>query len=116
VDDWAVLSDGSLALVRGHDYHVDWVRSDGTGASSPKMSFDWKRLSEDDKHRIIDSTRAHLDSAIENGTILEQISRVEIVRRPPDPNAAPPSVAQSGRRTGWRAGGRAARGSETSAT
>ena len=25
VDDWAVLSNGSVAIVRGMDYHVDWI-------------------------------------------------------------------------------------------
>ena len=30
VDDWAVLSDGSIAIVRGQDYHVDFLNADGT--------------------------------------------------------------------------------------
>ncbi len=27
IDEWAVLTDGSVALVRGHDYHIDLIRS-----------------------------------------------------------------------------------------
>ena len=29
VDEMVVTSDGSVAIVRGRDYHVDWVRPDG---------------------------------------------------------------------------------------
>lgn len=57
-DDWAVLSNGAIAVVRGHDYHIDWIQSDGTIASSTKLPFDWKRLTEDDKQRLADSLRA----------------------------------------------------------
>ncbi|MEJ7809936.1 MAG: hypothetical protein WKG32_05890 [Gemmatimonadaceae bacterium] len=58
VDDWAVLSDGSIAFVRGRDYHIDWLNADGTRSSSPKMPFDWQRLSDDDKVAFIDSVKA----------------------------------------------------------
>ena len=57
VDDWTVLSDGTIALVRGHDYHVDWIKPDGSTFSSPKMPFDWKRLTDEDKQALIDSAR-----------------------------------------------------------
>ena len=58
VDDWAVLADGTLAIVRGHDYHVDLVHSDGTMQSGPKLPFDWKKLSDDDKQQLLDSLHA----------------------------------------------------------
>src|SRR6185436_12943546 len=58
VDDWAVLSDGSIAIVLGRDYHVDWVNPDGTLTVSPKLPFDWQRLSDDDKIALIDSSKA----------------------------------------------------------
>lgn len=57
VDEWAVLSDGTLAFVRGHDYHVDWIKPDGRRFSSPKLPFDWKRLTDEDKQALIDSAR-----------------------------------------------------------
>lgn len=56
-DDWALLPDGTLAIVRGHDYHIDWVHMDGTRTSTPKMPFDWKPVTLEDKQRMIDSTR-----------------------------------------------------------
>lgn len=58
VDDWAVLSDGTIALIRGHDYHVDVVTPDGKTFAAPKLPFDWKRLSDADKQALIDSAKA----------------------------------------------------------
>jgi hypothetical protein len=53
-----VLSDGSIALVRGQDYHIDWIRPDGTKFSTAKLPFDWRRLTDDDKQKLLDSARA----------------------------------------------------------
>lgn len=58
VDDWAAFPDGSIAFVRGRDYHVDWVAPDGSRTSSPKIPFDWQRLTDEDKVAFIDSLRA----------------------------------------------------------
>jgi hypothetical protein len=58
IDDWAVLSDGSIALVRGRDYHIDWIRPDGSRGSSPKMPFDWQRMTDEDKVAFLDSLKA----------------------------------------------------------
>ena len=57
-DEWAVLSDGVVALVRGVDYRVDYRQADGTWTSSPKLPFDWQRVTEEDKQRLIDSVKA----------------------------------------------------------
>ena len=56
-DEWAVLSDGSVAIVRGRDYRIDWIRPDGA-TSSTRLPFDWKRVSDGDKRKLIDSARA----------------------------------------------------------
>jgi hypothetical protein len=61
VDDWAVLSDGSIAIVRGRDYHVDWVNVDGSTTATPKLPFDWQRLSDEDKIAVIDSAKAAME-------------------------------------------------------
>src|SRR5262249_17693971 len=107
---WAVLSDGSLALVRGHDYHVDWVRSNGVTSSAPKMPFDWKRLNGDDKQRIVDSTRAQLEMAIANGTIVDQLDAVEVLRMPPGGAPSGPPPGADAARTGRGGGGGGGRG------
>ena len=61
VDEWAVLSDGSVALVRGRDYHIDWIAPNGAKSSTPKIPFEWQRLSDEDKVAFIDSVKAARD-------------------------------------------------------
>jgi hypothetical protein len=58
VDDWAVLPDGTVAFVRGRDYHVDFRSPDGTLTSAAKIPFEWQRLTDDDKVAFIDSVKA----------------------------------------------------------
>jgi hypothetical protein len=60
-DDWAMLSDGSVAIVRGQDYRVDIVGLDGKVTQGPKIPFEWQRLTDEDKAAIIDSTRGQLE-------------------------------------------------------
>lgn len=55
VDDFAILPDGSVAVVRGRDYHIDWVGTDGRETSTPKMPFAWQRLSDSVKNAAADS-------------------------------------------------------------
>lgn len=57
VDDWAVLSDGTVAFVRGQDYHVDVTDANGAATRGSKLPFDWKRLTDEDKQKLIDSAR-----------------------------------------------------------
>ncbi|MGZ8468179.1 MAG: hypothetical protein ACXW61_02025 [Gemmatirosa sp.] len=57
-DDWAVLSDGTVAIVRGRDYHVDLVTPDGAARSAAKVPFDWQRLTDEQKVTFMDSVKA----------------------------------------------------------
>jgi hypothetical protein len=54
-DDWALLADGTVAVIRVLDYHVDYYRPDGTHVASEKLPFDWKRITDDDKVKLVDS-------------------------------------------------------------
>ena len=58
VDDWAVMSTGTVAFVRGHDYHVDFVNGDGSKTTASKVPFDWQRMTDEDKVAFIDSLKA----------------------------------------------------------
>lgn len=78
VDDWAVLADGSVAFVRGRDYHVDWLRPDGSRESSPKIPFEWKRLSDEEKVAFIDSVKAARERMIAAQTTTPMADRVVI--------------------------------------
>jgi hypothetical protein len=62
VDDWAVLPDGTIAILR-KDYHVDYVDADGHVTSAPKIPFDWQRLGDSAKAALVDSAQALLDRA-----------------------------------------------------
>jgi hypothetical protein len=60
VDDWAVLPDGAIAILR-KDYHVDFVNADGATSTAQKVPFDWQRLSDSAKIAIIDSSKAAME-------------------------------------------------------
>jgi hypothetical protein len=60
-DDWAVTATGALAVIRGQDYHVDWIGADGSKTSSPKMPFDWQRMNDEQKVAFLDSTKTAME-------------------------------------------------------
>lgn len=60
-DQWAFLSDGTVAVLSVHDYHLEWWDPDGKRRSTPKMPFDWKRITDADRLRMIDSLRPELE-------------------------------------------------------
>ena len=74
VDDWAVLANGSIAIVRGLDYHVDILNSDGTLAAGPKIPFEWRPLTDDEKVVVLDSARRAIDRMIANGDAAQMMS------------------------------------------
>ncbi len=57
VDEWAILPDGTIGVIRGKDYHVEWIATDGTKSSSVKIPFDWKRLTDEQKVTFLDSLK-----------------------------------------------------------
>lgn len=57
VDEMALLPDGSIAVVRGKDYHVDFINADGTKVTAAKIPFDWQRLTDEDKVALMDSVK-----------------------------------------------------------
>lgn len=57
VDDWVALSDGSVAIMRGHDYHLEIVGPDGLRSQSAKIPFDWRALDDTGKRALLDSMR-----------------------------------------------------------
>jgi hypothetical protein len=65
-DDWALLPDGTVALVRGRDYHVDWIGAQGM-TSSPKIPFEWERLTDEGKVAFLDSAKTAIEKARASG-------------------------------------------------
>ena len=72
-DEWAVLSDGVVAFVRGVDYRIDYRHPDGTWTSSPKLPFDWQRVTEEDKQRLVDSVKADQRRSAMNSHVSQMI-------------------------------------------
>jgi hypothetical protein len=66
-DDWALLPDGTIALVRTRDFHIDWLASNGTLSSSPKIPFPWERLTDSGKVAFIDSSRVAIEKLRASG-------------------------------------------------
>jgi hypothetical protein len=65
VDDWALLSDGTIAFVKGADYSIHWVDPDGSKRSTGKVPYEWQRLDEDGKIALLDSARKATEEARE---------------------------------------------------
>jgi hypothetical protein len=61
------MSDGTIALVRTKDYHVDWLSPDGTVTASPKIPFQWERLTDDGKVAFLDSAKIAIEKARASG-------------------------------------------------
>lgn len=70
-DEWAIMPDGTIAIVRGQDYHIDWISPDGQLRSTSKMPFDWKQIPLEERQRLIDS--------------LKKADSVRRVKNPPPP-------------------------------
>jgi hypothetical protein len=66
-DDWALLPDGTIALVRTKDFHVDWLNPDGTTTASPKIPFQWERLSDEAKVAFVDSAKIAIEKQRASG-------------------------------------------------
>ncbi|WP_373067906.1 hypothetical protein [Gemmatimonas sp.] len=70
-DDWALLNDGTVAVMRVLDFHVDYYRPDGSHVASDRLPFDWKRITDDDRTKLVDSlqglAKAANDRAGANG-------------------------------------------------
>ncbi len=60
-DEWTMLPDGAIAIVRGHDYHMDILEPDGRMTSGPRLPFDWKRITREEKQTIVDSLKRQED-------------------------------------------------------
>lgn len=60
-DEWTMLADGAIAIVRGQDYHVDILEPDGRMISGPRLPFDWKRITREEKQTIVDSLKRQED-------------------------------------------------------
>jgi hypothetical protein len=61
VDDWVMMPDGTLAIIRGADLHIDWIAPDGKRRSTPRIAYERRPVTGSDRAaylrrgRLIDS-------------------------------------------------------------
>jgi hypothetical protein len=67
-DDWAILPNGTVAIVRGRDYHVDLVGPQGT-TPLPKIPFEWERLTDEGKVAFLDSAKIAIEKMRASGQL-----------------------------------------------
>src|SRR6185437_7137142 len=68
-DGWTVLDDGTVAVVKIADYHVDWIRPDRAVSSTGKLPATWVPISPDQKAAMIDTLRTR-DSVMAAGRFM----------------------------------------------
>ncbi len=57
IDDWALLPDGTLAVIRGVDYHIDWIAPDGKKTSNPPMPYVRVPFTDSAKQHYLDAMK-----------------------------------------------------------
>jgi hypothetical protein len=105
-DAWTVTANGAIAIVRGHDYHADYIDADGTKRSGPKLPFDWRRITESDKQARVDSARRVVDSLTTlGGYRLQACASGNMTFNTMPPKSAPTGASGNGRGSGSGSGG-----------
>ncbi len=102
-DEWAVLPDGAVAFVRGRDYRIDYLNPDGGWTSSPKLPFEWQRLTDEDKQRLVDSVKTAQERTTAAVYVSSMIRWANQYRRPYPPGFTIPAgfVVPPGFSRGW---------------
>ena len=90
-DEWAVTSDGRIAIVRGIDYRIDYRNPDGTWTSSPKIPFDWQPMSDSAKRHLVDSVKTRESRQLRNNYTTQVIRWVNTYKRKYPPNFSAPA-------------------------
>ncbi|HEY4307571.1 MAG TPA: hypothetical protein VGM82_24060 [Gemmatimonadaceae bacterium] len=92
-DDWTLLSDGTLAVIRVSDYHVDWITPDRRITSGPKVPTQWVKLTESQKVAIMDSVRSARLAEISHAASGPSAAAPSYVTPSDLPDYRPPFVA-----------------------
>ena len=58
IDDWVLMPDGTLAVIRGADLHIDWIAPNGKQRSTPPIPFARQAVTDSDKVTLVN--RQHL--------------------------------------------------------
>jgi hypothetical protein len=103
-DDWGVLPDGSIAFVRARDYRVEYLRPDGTKVSGQKLPFEWQRMLDEDKQKLVDSVKNAQRQQMMTSFVAQMIRWVNMYNRQYPPNFSVPEGfrLQPGLQKDWK--------------
>ena len=94
-DEWAVMPDGRVAIVRVKDYHVDWYAPNGQRTSGTAIAYDRIKVTDDDKKAFRERR------ASGGGTTMVITQQVGPNGTSRNPGAALPSSVQLPEPTDW---------------
>ena len=102
-DDWAVLSDGTIAIVRGIDYRIDTRGADGKWKEGAKVPYDWRPMPDSAKKALVDSVREAQGKNVRNNYANALIRWVNTYRRKYPENYKAPEgfVPSNGYQKSW---------------
>ncbi len=92
IDDWVMMPDGTLAIIRGTDLHIDWIAPDGKIRSTPPIPYARHAVTDSDKVAFMNQSRM-ADSLIKK---MPAAAMMTIIRLDPDsfPRFKPPFVTR----------------------
>ncbi len=90
IDEWAVLSDGSVAFVRGIDYRIEYRDPDGKWSSTPKVAYDWQPFPDSMKMKFVDSIETTERRNSRNAYVGAMVRWVNLYKRKYPPNFSAP--------------------------
>jgi hypothetical protein len=68
-DSWAIVADGSIAILHGREYRLSWISPTGSRSTSPPIPYAWMRLSTTDKQRMSDSANSAEERAYQTALL-----------------------------------------------
>jgi hypothetical protein len=77
-DDVLVLANGTIAIIRAQDYHVDWITADGRRSSTGRLPGAWMRLTDSIKTVLLDSASAVVAGRGRGGVVQRFAERSEM--------------------------------------
>ena len=68
--------DGTIAVIRAKDYHIDWIEPNGSKRATPPVAHVWRRLGERERAAIVEDAQATVTQFMTAGQYTENGARV----------------------------------------
>ncbi len=97
------MADGSIAILRAHEYRVEWINHDRSHTLGPRIPYAWRPLDARERSRLADSINADHQHRYESDLALWRLDSTDVAnRRPFTPRivSSAPSVGVGNRGSG----------------